>query len=228
MNPNPDERAQRNQWIALLIFFSDWVVFWGILTFGLRAFAPSFEPFWLSFLCKGGRFVWGGGAQFGLCVTSSGEATELPIFFIFLVNGVLAGLVSGTIYLALSGALARAAAVPQRSSGSTTPFMPVKDSGGITWEGQRYTSPDDLPPEAMAMYKFALDLFGDKDADGVPDFLQGNFLEILAGMAEFVRKVSPLGDDLRELGRMRRYNQISQEAFEEKVRELAERARSTS
>lgn len=44
----------------------------------------------------------------------------------------------------------------------------------IVFNGREYSSPDELPPEARAAYRQAMEQL-DKDADGVPDLVQETF-----------------------------------------------------
>ncbi len=60
------------------------------------------------------------------------------------------------------------------SRGFTTPVsVSATTPGTVIYQGQVYTSVDEMPPDARRAYQQAMSVFADADGDGIPDIFEG-------------------------------------------------------
>jgi hypothetical protein len=216
------ENKNNSNWLTSLIFFADWFIFFGLLTFALPIAFPDFSPPWFAVLCgQGDTVYWGAAGGVFVPLYCTGSQSQIPFVVLFGINFFLALIPALIFYFPMQ------MVIGQMSPSDRPAQTPVKsgENASYFFEGKGYSSIDEMPPEGQAQYRVALSMFDDLDMDGVPDLFQGGVLDMLNGLQTFLKQAGPLKEEIKKLARQQQNGEITMKEFEDRLKELAARAR---
>lgn len=220
---------QNKSTLLAILFFMDALMIWGILSFLAPTAFPTIPALWLQFLCPSGAapaFAEAAGVMpAAQCLSVGGAVHEISLTIFLSINALIAFVLSSLIAIPVSWAFNRSA---NEEAAYRSAFEPVETrtpgrSINLTYGGQTYQSPADLPEEARASYDSIMRLFKDENHDNIPDMFQGGLLDLLIGLKDLTVKLAPFKDEFKDLMWQRQRETITQEEFLRRMQDLIAR-----
>lgn len=215
--------------LLAIMFFMDALMIWGILSFLAPTSFPNIPAIWLKLICASGSTPVfaeaAGGMPVAQCLSVGGAVQEISLTIFLSMNALIAFVLSSLIAIPVSWAFNRSANEEAAYRSAVQPAEPSAPGRSInlTYGGQTYQSPADLPEEARASYDSIMRLFKDENHDNIPDMFQGGLLDLLIGLKDLTVKLAPVKDEFKDLMWQRQRETISQEEFLRRMQDLIAR-----